>query len=309
MKARLVKIRFLDKLNIVVLDGQLWHDNSICGSEKAALAKKELGIPEHQPLIAALGERGKVAMVRETADEWELIIPHDLLLKLGYEETGIAVFARHPRLPITHRWKSEQKTQVEDEFQLWNEGEDEAAIRGVIPNLSLPYFLTIASPCDSSEKEPDTEENSPQEQSLVHKGSPEIFSKDEVAHVQIQANNRTNGHQEIRVYFKESQKGDSNNRPICARISRTNGFDEVEISTKQKDSFEELPCIFDDHFFSGDDAVTFGQIYDCFRKARNEILRYDRGNCVVLSRKIMSLVAPEKGYYLTETQEEDLFAF
>eukprot|EP00971_Amphidinium_carterae_P304233 6045717-Amphidinium_carterae.1 len=67
-----------------------------------------------------LGTQGKVAL--ETDDEWELIIPHDLLSKLSYTEHKVAHFKRHPGLPVTHRWR--QTLSLQSQFSVvagWSE--------------------------------------------------------------------------------------------------------------------------------------------------------------------------------------------
>eukprot|EP00971_Amphidinium_carterae_P177263 3515401-Amphidinium_carterae.1 len=83
-----------DDLEIVVLEGDLMHDGSVSGEEKALAVKRLLKVDEELPLMVdeelplmqMLGKKGKVALVKETDDEWELLIPHDLLSKLSYTE-------------------------------------------------------------------------------------------------------------------------------------------------------------------------------------------------------------------------------
>ena len=66
--------------------------------------------------MSFLGQQGKVAVVKETEHEWELIIPHNLLPKLSFVETPVARFRKHPALPITSRWCLEGEA-----WQPWNE--------------------------------------------------------------------------------------------------------------------------------------------------------------------------------------------
>ena len=56
----------------------------------------------HEPLMETLGRQGKVALVRETEEEWELVIPHDLLAALSTSER-VPGAVRNQRIP-SHRW-------------------------------------------------------------------------------------------------------------------------------------------------------------------------------------------------------------
>ena len=67
--------------------------------------------------MAALGDSGKVALVRETQEEWELVIPHQLLPRLKFSERVVARFRRHPQLQVTHKWCEEG-----GRWQPWEEG-------------------------------------------------------------------------------------------------------------------------------------------------------------------------------------------
>ena len=129
-EARLVAITF-DELDIVVLDGPLMHHGSISGGAKAAAAKEALGIAASAPLMAALGERRQVALVRETEKEWELVVPHALVSHLRYSERSVARFQRHPRMPITHLWCAEG----DGNWRRWSE---EAVAPDCVPDLATP---------------------------------------------------------------------------------------------------------------------------------------------------------------------------
>lgn len=301
-KARLVEVTFVDRLNVVVLDGPLWHDTNLSGEMKAAHAKRQLGIPQNQSFLEALGDSGKVAMVRETADEWELIIPHQLLPKLVFDERGVAVFVRHPRLPITQQWRPEN----EDNFFPWNEGADESTIRKVIPNLKIPAYADQNPAETASCLELRADLLPGGEQALVHRGNPDEVFDSIVSRIQVQGNDTANGHQEIRLLFKQHENGgDHAMQPRMARISRTNGLDEVEVAR----DFEALPEVMCDYTFSEIEAITFGQVYDSFLRARDLIIRYDHGNCIVLTRKIMAEVAPNAGFGCTDAEEAAEFGF
>ena len=106
-EARLVALSLEGGLDVVILDGPLMHDGSQSGSTKALAVKEALGIEPETPLMAALAQRREVALVRETEEEWECVIPHSLLPLLMSKERGLAVFERHPLMPITRRWRRE----------------------------------------------------------------------------------------------------------------------------------------------------------------------------------------------------------
>mmetsp|Transcript_65592 Transcript_65592/g.122283 ORF Transcript_65592/g.122283 Transcript_65592/m.122283 type:complete len:253 (-) Transcript_65592:9-767(-) len=116
MDATLVSATF-DNLDIVVLEGDMMHDGSVSGKEKALAVKRLLGLDEEVALMEMLGTQGKVALVKETDDEWELVIPHELLAKLKFIEHRVAHFKRHAALPITHRWR----LAANDAWEAWND--------------------------------------------------------------------------------------------------------------------------------------------------------------------------------------------
>lgn len=105
-EAAVVAVTF-EALDVVVLDGRIFHDGSVSGAEKATAVKAALGIDAAAPLMEALGAQRKVALVRETATEWELVIPHGLLARLRASERVVARFKRHAQLPITRSWCEE----------------------------------------------------------------------------------------------------------------------------------------------------------------------------------------------------------
>jgi len=137
-EARLISATF-EELDVVVIDGPYLHDGGVDGVAKAAACKCQLGIDEAAPLMPSLGDRGKVALVRETADEWELVIPHALLSSLRYEERGIARFRRHPRMPVTWRWKAE-----ENGWRRWDEDPNEAGLIDCVPDLGMAWLASNA---------------------------------------------------------------------------------------------------------------------------------------------------------------------
>ena len=110
----------LASVDIVEIDGPILHDGSVSGGEKAAAVKEKLGLPAAEPLMEALGRLGKTALVRETEDEWELIVPHALLDKLSLTERVVARFRKHPSMSITHTWRAE--SDVSGMWHAWVEG-------------------------------------------------------------------------------------------------------------------------------------------------------------------------------------------
>jgi hypothetical protein len=128
-------------LSIVKMEGPLLHDTSVSGAEKAATIKQVLNIPQHKPLMETLGEQGRVALIRETATEWELVISHNLLDKLTIQETDMALFQRcsistNPSamiLPLTKHWK----LATSPHWIPWKEDESAAVCCEAIPDLKM----------------------------------------------------------------------------------------------------------------------------------------------------------------------------
>lgn len=134
--AHLVRATFDLDLDIVVLDGPMMHDGRVGGSAKAIKAKELLGIDPAIPLLTALADRRQVCLVRETEEEWELVIPHALLQHLSVRETGVARFLRHPSMPVTHRWQPEGE--AAGSTRRWEDGELSAEALDLIPDLDPP---------------------------------------------------------------------------------------------------------------------------------------------------------------------------
>ena len=102
-ESQLLSVTF-NKLHVVVLDGEIFCDGAVSGSEKASIVKQVLCMDKDEPLMEALGRAGKVAAIRETVDEWELLVPLCLLRELVVEERVVARFKRHPHMPVTWKW-------------------------------------------------------------------------------------------------------------------------------------------------------------------------------------------------------------
>ena len=138
--AQLVEVLF-DSIEIVVLDGAVLHDASVGGDTKATLVKTHLRLgnsccedddDKTGRLMHELGKSGKAALVRETEDEWELLIPHCLLPRLRFSEKVIARWRRHPTLPIASHWCDATE-------QMWYAWDDSLQMPNV-PDLELPDF-------------------------------------------------------------------------------------------------------------------------------------------------------------------------
>mmetsp|Transcript_15926 Transcript_15926/g.34602 ORF Transcript_15926/g.34602 Transcript_15926/m.34602 type:complete len:221 (-) Transcript_15926:21-683(-) len=102
--AKLVEATFFN-LKVVIIDGPLFHDGNVDGKKKADMIKELLNLDPSKPLMEALGDLEKAALIRETEDEWELILSHSYFPDLAVEERDVAVFERHPKMPVTRRWR------------------------------------------------------------------------------------------------------------------------------------------------------------------------------------------------------------
>jgi len=102
--ATLLEVTF-KTLDVVILDGSIFFDGKISGDQKAQAVKELMKLDLNAPLMATLGEAGLCALVRETEDEWELIVPHNLFAKLSFTEKVIMQFQKHDKYPLTESWK------------------------------------------------------------------------------------------------------------------------------------------------------------------------------------------------------------
>ena len=108
-QAVLLEIAFRDPIDVYVFDGPALHDGSIPAVDKALAIKRRLKIDPDVPLMKGLGRQNKMALVRETAKEWELIMDLDHLKRLACQERKVARFQRHKTFPITTKWCWEGK--------------------------------------------------------------------------------------------------------------------------------------------------------------------------------------------------------
>uniref|UniRef100_A0A7S0FAE3 Uncharacterized protein n=1 Tax=Pyrodinium bahamense TaxID=73915 RepID=A0A7S0FAE3_9DINO len=144
-EAALVEATFA-ALDVVVLSGPLLHDINLSGGDKAAVIKSVLGLNRGEPLMDALGRQGKAALVKETEEEWELIIPHALLDALSFSERVVARFRRHPAIQITHRWCDA----CDGIWKPWQEG---ITLPECIPDLDMGWLGVRSSLCTETEEE------------------------------------------------------------------------------------------------------------------------------------------------------------
>jgi len=102
--ATLLEVTF-KKLDVAILEGSIFFDGEISGDQKAQAVKELMKLDLNAPLMATLGEAGLCALVRETEEEWELIVPHNLFAKLSFTEKVIMQFQKHDQYPLTESWR------------------------------------------------------------------------------------------------------------------------------------------------------------------------------------------------------------
>jgi len=143
-EAALVQVTIHSPIDVVVLEGSVWHEGAVSGSAKAQIAKGLLSIAAVQPLVDALGASGRALLVKETDDEPELVISHEFFARLDFSETRIAFFRRHPARPVTDRWRLETAASAGDNDRLaswkrWSDDECDRrqdAVLMTIPDLN-----------------------------------------------------------------------------------------------------------------------------------------------------------------------------
>jgi len=118
-------------MNVLVIHGDLLHSGQLSGVEKAQIIKGKLNMEPKDPLMKALGNQGMAACVKETEDEWELIVPHNLLARLEIRERVVARFRRHKAFPVTAQWCWEGQP-----WQPWDELDPPA----IIPDLAANWI-------------------------------------------------------------------------------------------------------------------------------------------------------------------------
>jgi len=144
-EAQLMEVTFED-LKIVSLDGSVFHDASVSADDKARAAKLALQIQDGL-LMQRLGEMGKVALVRETEDEWELLVPHCLLAHLTFRERVLVRWKKHMQMPVTDKWCDASQPAV---WMQWREGMEPDCIPD-LPVFGATEVSDMASPQGEAE--------------------------------------------------------------------------------------------------------------------------------------------------------------
>ena len=115
-EATLIEAVILDQVSLLVMEGAIFHDPNVSGREKAIAIQRALALDPERPLMRSLGENGLGALIRETEDEWELILPHGLVRNLSLKEKRVARFRKHRSMPLTSHWCREG-----DDWEPWDD--------------------------------------------------------------------------------------------------------------------------------------------------------------------------------------------
>lgn len=76
-------------------------DGTVSGARKALVVKEALELEPTGPLMLQLGEQGLCLKVRETEDEWELVVPDVVLPGLELRAQAVAAtYQQHPTRPF-----------------------------------------------------------------------------------------------------------------------------------------------------------------------------------------------------------------
>mmetsp|Transcript_11988 Transcript_11988/g.13109 ORF Transcript_11988/g.13109 Transcript_11988/m.13109 type:complete len:105 (-) Transcript_11988:132-446(-) len=89
-----------------------------------------------------LGKSGKAALVRETEEEWELLIPHCLVPQLRFSEKLMARWRRHKSWPESSHWCDMTQPVGSDIWDVWHDSLQVPSI----PDLEIPGLETMCSP-------------------------------------------------------------------------------------------------------------------------------------------------------------------
>lgn len=106
--AHLIATRCHVPLTIYVCSGSLFANGKVTGTEKAAIIKQAIGLPNQARLMHSLGKQKKILAIEENDGEWEFVFDHMHLntLQPFLSSRILATFHRHknPALPITASW-------------------------------------------------------------------------------------------------------------------------------------------------------------------------------------------------------------
>ena len=130
-EALLCELQFQQPISICILEGSVFHNNEISGEDKAKLIKSCLLLDESMPLMEAFSKREQVVAIRETENEWEIVIPHNLLPRLQYSERVVGKFRRHLVMPITSKWAPFDSDKPEKDL-CWEECEDGKILESLV---------------------------------------------------------------------------------------------------------------------------------------------------------------------------------
>mmetsp|Transcript_39887 Transcript_39887/g.125562 ORF Transcript_39887/g.125562 Transcript_39887/m.125562 type:complete len:216 (+) Transcript_39887:55-702(+) len=129
--ARLVRAR-IPRVKGVVVDAPWMPDGAVAGEAKAKAVRQALGLPEGgPPLMERLGERGQVLVCRETADQWELVVPRALMASLSWQQRAVCEL-RPNRYGMTGEWREREEGEGEG-WGAWRRFDEVEALRDVEP--------------------------------------------------------------------------------------------------------------------------------------------------------------------------------
>lgn len=141
--ATLIQARLVDPVDVLRVDGKVFHEGGTSGAEKARMLKSILQIPDTEALMPALGRRNRCMLVRETEEEWELLLPHDYLERARIEERAVCRFKRHKQVPVTAAWSMVNPEDADASiWEPWPEGPGPPeGLEEILPDLVLPELL------------------------------------------------------------------------------------------------------------------------------------------------------------------------
>lgn len=137
-EAQLLEVTF-EVVQVLIFSGDVLHDASLSGADKACIAKRAAGI-EGDLLMESLGRQGKVALVKESEEEWELLVPHCLLPRLRFQEQVLVRWRRHSQMPVTASWCNMRSPGGEERWRARTDDDSELAC---LPDLVVAGGLLL----------------------------------------------------------------------------------------------------------------------------------------------------------------------
>jgi len=157
-EATLVQGCFVEPVDILRVNGSLFFEGGISGSEKARIVKSLLQLPEAEALLVAVGLQSRCMLVQETEGEWELLIPHDFLDRARLDERPLCRFRKYPGMPMTASWCAveaaealeddgmSQRQDLEYDWEPWPvEAVMPDRLERLLPNLEVMHMLEASS--------------------------------------------------------------------------------------------------------------------------------------------------------------------